>query len=195
MQVGHSHEDNDQSDTVLIIGGQNDINLGGNFTPEQHVNKLQCAAQNTNIVVSTLPFWYNRPTLCSEIKHANQQLKLQLRETDVTLFEMNFLSVKHFTRHGLHMNLAGKHAVGEKLAQYIINSSPTQPPAKNPSLSPSLRFPTPHPYSEPSYPSCEPTPVSSIPTTNDASISSQPVTAGTHYNLRPRTRGKNGVNI
>ncbi len=73
-------------DTVIIIGGQNDINLGGNFTPEQHVNKLQCAAQNTNIVVSTLPFWYNRPTLCSEIKHANQQLKLQLRETDVTLF-------------------------------------------------------------------------------------------------------------
>ncbi len=117
-------------DTVFIIGGQNDINLGGNFTPEQHVNKLQCAAQNPNIVVSTLPFWYNRPTLCSEIKHANQQLKLQLRETDVTLFEMNFLSVKHFTRHGLHMNLAGKHAVGEKLAQYIINSSPTQPPAK-----------------------------------------------------------------
>ena len=182
-------------DTVFIIGGQNDINLGGNFTPEQHVNKLQCAAQNTNIVVSTLPFWYNRPTLCSEIKHANQQLKLQLRETDVTLFEMNFLSVKHFTRHGLHMNLAGKHAVGEKLAQYIINSSPTQPPAKNPSLSPSLRSPPPTLILNPLTPSCEPTPVSSIPTTNDASISSQPVTAGTHYNLRPRTRGKNGVNI
>ncbi len=70
---------------------ENDINLGGNFTPEQTCNTTyNGAAQNTNIVVSTLPFWYNRPTLCSEIKHANQQLKLQLRETDVTLFEINF---------------------------------------------------------------------------------------------------------
>ncbi len=40
-------------DTVIIIGGQNDINLGGDFTPQQHVNKLQCDAQNTNIVVAS----------------------------------------------------------------------------------------------------------------------------------------------
>ncbi len=127
----------------FIIGGQNDINLGGNFTPEQHVNKLQCAAQNTNIVVSNLPFWYNRPTLCSEIKHAKPTTKTATERNRCNTFWNEFPLSKHFTRHGLHMNLAGKHAVGEKLAQYILNSSPTHPPAKNPSLSPSLRSPPP----------------------------------------------------
>ena len=45
--------------TVIIIGRQNNIILGDHFPPEQHVDKLQRAAQNTNIVILNLPFWYN----------------------------------------------------------------------------------------------------------------------------------------
>ena len=129
-------------DTVIIIGGQNDINLGGHFSPDQHVDKLQRAAQNTNIVISTLPFWYNKPTLCTEIRHANNELKRHLRDTNVTLFELNFLSEKHFTRHGLHLNSVGKLALGNALAKYILSHpqlchpQTTSPPT--PSSSPSF---------------------------------------------------------
>ncbi len=181
-------------DTVIIIGGQNDINLGGHFTPEEHVDKRP--AQNTNIVVSTLPFWYNKPTVCKEISHANNQLKLHLRDTHVKLFELNFLSEKHFTRHGLHLNLVGKHALGSELAKHIISQT-WQCPAQDPS-------PPTSPSSLPGTPlgpitlSPEPNPCITSPTIHSSTSVTPPssplVTAGTRYFLRPRTRGKNEIN-
>ncbi len=99
---------------------------------------------------------------------------------------MNFFSVKHFTRHGLHMNLAGKHAVGEEACTiHQLQSCAVSYQKSIPFTF--LTFSTPTLIPNPLTISCEPTPLSSIPTTNDAPISSQPVTAGTHYNLRPRT--------
>ncbi len=181
-------------DTVIIIGGQNDINLGGHLTPEEHVDKLQRAAQNTKIVVSTLPFWHNKPTLCKEISHANNQLKLHLRDTHVKLFELNFLSEKHFTRHGLHLNLVGNMHSVVSLQNTSFHKLGSVLPKTHPHPHLLALF---HPLG-PLWPQL-PYPLNLIrvlplplfiPLHLSPAPSSPLVTAGTRYFLRPRTRGK-----
>ena len=50
LSQGHT-----KRDTIIIMGGQNDINLGGSFNPIGHIQKLKRASQYTNIVLISLP--------------------------------------------------------------------------------------------------------------------------------------------
>ena len=150
-------------DTVIILGGQNDINLGGHFNPSEHIPKLKRASQYTNIVVTSLPPRHNIHTMNKEIKIANKSLQYHLRGTDITYFNIeDKLSEKDFTKHGLHLNPSGKQKLGSLLASLILpySASPNRPfssPLPQPSLPPPSSPPsTAFPPSTPSFPSSSP---------------------------------------
>ncbi len=129
-----------------------------------------------------------------ENSHANNQLKLHLRDTHVKLFELNFLSEKHFTRHGLHLNLVGNMHSCSELAKYIISQT-WQCPAQDPS--PPTLLVLFHPlgplWTQLPYPLnlIRVLPLTTIHSSTSVTPPTSPlVTAGTRYFLRPRTRGK-----
>ena len=122
-------------DTVVVIGGQNDINLGGSFIPSQHLPNLVKATCHTNVILTTLPPRHNHYTLNKHIKIANNALKHHLRDTQIKLLDLDCLSAHLFTRHGLHLNRAGKQSLASRLASLILKShvpSTSSPPPTPP---------------------------------------------------------------
>lgn len=174
-------------DTVIIIGGQNDINLGGKFQLEQHLPKLQKAAQKTNILFTSLPSWHNNAPLNNEIKHANMHLKQQLRSTTINLFDLHFLPASHFTRHGLHLNVTGKNALAARLARHLLTRK---------SQFPDYPIPVPTTQDHTSVISSSPLPIPTptpnlVPALFPANSSPPlPTTAGPRYFLRSRAQCK-----
>ena len=122
-QLVHSQEEEllnlGKKDVIVINGGSNDIdnNANRNGILVRMTQFIQ-NHNNTNIIVLNIPHRHDlamdsRPNL--EIQTFNTKLaKITKKLQHVALFEMDFHR-KHFTKHGLHLNNAGK----EELAKLI----------------------------------------------------------------------------
>ena len=107
------------ADTVVIVGGTNDISRTGDvdFKPLLDVLKR---LKTKRVIVSPIPPRYDDRRLNWRTELANRKLKeLSHQFGENVLFKDLFaeLERQHFTRHGLHMNAAGKRLFAKNIAK------------------------------------------------------------------------------
>jgi hypothetical protein len=111
-------------DSVIVIGGANDINKNEVNVGLKHLGNFVKNRQNTNIMIVTAPHRYDpKESSCvnKEIEVFNRKLHKVLKTVDnVKIIQAN-LSRNDFTRHGLHLNLPGKEKIAKQLGESINN--------------------------------------------------------------------------
>lgn len=112
----------EKSDSVIVIGGANDINKNEVNVGLKHLGKFVKSRQNTNIMIVTAPHRYDlKESSCvnKEIEVFNRKLHKVLKTVDnVKIIQAN-LGRSDFTRHGLHLNLSGKEKMAKLLGESI----------------------------------------------------------------------------
>lgn len=115
-----------KTDIVFVLAGSNDIpNLSLKML-DTELQLLRNLCNSTNVVLSSIPYQYNMEKHNTNVFATNQNLLRLSSVYKYRYFECNFyLSRKMFTRHGLHLNEAGKEAYCERLscALSVINLS------------------------------------------------------------------------
>jgi hypothetical protein len=105
-------------DTVIVIGGANDINKSEANVGLKHLGKFVKNMQNTNImIVNALHRYDLQETSCvnKEIGVFNRKPHKVVKTADNAKIIQANLSRNDFTCHGLHLNISGK----EKMAKLI----------------------------------------------------------------------------
>jgi len=107
-----------KSDTVIVIGGANDVNKNEANVGLKYLGKFVKNRQNTNIMIVTAPTRYDlQETSCvnKEIEVFNRKLHKVVKTADNAKIIQANLSRNDFRCHGLHLNVSGK----EKMARLI----------------------------------------------------------------------------
>lgn len=110
-------------DTVIMIGGANDINKNEANLGLCHLRKFIENRRNTNILVMTAPHRYDlQESSCvnSEIMKFNRKLcKVSKSAGNVEILQLA-LERNDFTRHGMHLNISGKEKVAKLMGESIV---------------------------------------------------------------------------
>ena len=107
-----------KSDTMIVIGGANDINKNETNVGLKHLGKFIKNRHKTNIMIVTAPHRYDlQETLCvsKEIEVFTRKVRKVVKTADSAKIIQANLSRNDFTHHGLHLNISGK----EKVAKLI----------------------------------------------------------------------------
>jgi len=113
-----------KNDTVIVIGGANDINKNETITRLTHLKKFVDNSRNTNIMVMTAPHRHDlHGSSCvnKEIVTYNRKLHKVVKTVGNVKIIQATLNRNDFTRHGMHLNILGK----EKMAKLIGDSIKT----------------------------------------------------------------------
>jgi len=114
---------------VIICGGANDINTNESKMGLRNIRKFALQNKHTNIITISPPHRHDlQDSSCinDEIQVYNRRLHKILKDMNhVTIVDTNYTR-EDFTRHGLHMNSAGKEKLTGTLGQVITNPSETQ---------------------------------------------------------------------
>jgi len=115
-----------QDDFLLINGGTNDItsNININFIASE-IEKVVNKCSNTNIIISALPYRYDKPYLNKLIYQTNNLLKqICNKYYHVNFLPLSTINRDDYTKHGLHLNTFGKLKYCNSLHQLInqVNS-------------------------------------------------------------------------
>ncbi|KAL1447349.1 hypothetical protein WDU94_008901 [Cyamophila willieti] len=127
-----------KDDAVIVIGGANDIPLLPPILPScshgfssrsLNFNPLSELSSRTNVIVCTIPYRYDHhANLSTNIYNTNQGILFRACKYNVLSFDLNkFLSRRHFTRHGLHLNKFGKATLAKKLTSFLSDFEPEYP--------------------------------------------------------------------
>ncbi|KAK4878180.1 hypothetical protein RN001_010686 [Aquatica leii] len=119
------------NDYVVIIGGSNNAIMGARMNVKQISTKLRELMNKINIVIMSTPYWHN----CKEnwvnevIQQNNSKLYSYLSgsgsQDNFRYIDVNSeLATRDFTKHGLHMNSAGKVKLLKRLIQKTNNFTP-----------------------------------------------------------------------
>ncbi|KAG8271395.1 hypothetical protein J6590_063449 [Homalodisca vitripennis] len=107
-------------DTVVIMGGANDIGKDSGLSLCDTVRRAVSSAVKTTVILCTIPYRYDKAKLNTQISDANQEFKNNLDIPNLVIHNINSgLVKKHYTRHGLHMNKTGKKVMSRILAKCI----------------------------------------------------------------------------
>jgi len=113
-----------KSDTVIVMGGANDIcKIEANIDLKD-LGKFINSRQNTNIMTVTAPHRHDlQETSClnKEIEVFSRKLHKMVKTADNVKITQANLSMNDFTLHGLHLNISGK----EKMAELIKHKKKT----------------------------------------------------------------------
>ncbi|KAI5747530.1 hypothetical protein M8J77_015664 [Diaphorina citri] len=131
-----------KDDAVIIIGGANDIPLLPPILPSAshgfssrslNFRPLAELSSRTNVIVCTVPYRYDhRANLSTNIYSTNQGILFRAQKYNILCFDLNkFLSRRHFTRHGLHLNRHGKVTLGRKLVSFLSDFESGCPASSN----------------------------------------------------------------
>jgi len=97
-------------DFLVILGGANDItpHLDADYIPNE-VEKTIKSVSHTNVIISAIPYRYDKAFLNKRISQINALLKKLCDK----YYHCNFLPLSNmnrqdYTKHGLHLNLFGK---------------------------------------------------------------------------------------
>ena len=118
-----------RNEFVIICGGANDINKNESSIGLQHIRRFALQNKHTNVITISPPHRHDlQDTSCinDEIQVYNRKLHKSLKDLhNVTIIDTNF-SREDFTRHGLHMNSAGKEKLAQAIGHIITNFSSRQ---------------------------------------------------------------------
>jgi lysophospholipase L1-like esterase len=110
-------------DTVIMIGGTNDINKNEANLGLRHLRKFIENRRNINILAMTAPHRYDlQESSCvnSEIVNFNRKLgKVAISADNVKIIQPA-LDRNDFTRHGMHLNISGKEKLARMLEESIV---------------------------------------------------------------------------
>lgn len=115
----------DKNDFVIISGGTNDIDefLNVNALYNEVKSKItKCL--HTNIIISAVPYRYDKPGLNKIIRKVNFELnKLSYIQNNVYFLSLHFIKSFHYTNYGLHLNFLGKNLYTNQLMCLINNNN------------------------------------------------------------------------
>lgn len=106
-------------DIIVILGGTNDIVDGrcGGF--EVELRRVLRGVTSPRVLLVGLPSRHDRPSLNRTVSEVNGRLRRLADQFDnVTFVSLESLSRPLFTRHGMHLNNAGKHVLADILLSH-----------------------------------------------------------------------------
>ncbi|XP_026687231.1 uncharacterized protein LOC113471941 [Diaphorina citri] len=109
-----------KNDIIFILAGSNDVPLLTLQQIEKEFQYLRNRSQETNIIISSIPFKFHKTKHNSNIFATNQSLLSLSVKYNFFYFECNFfLSRRMYTRHGLHFNKFGKNTYCTNLSRCL----------------------------------------------------------------------------
>jgi hypothetical protein len=115
-----------EKDLVILVGGSNSFVCNSSSSDSIHlyvsIKKFITTFNNTNFVISTIPYRYDKEELSPEnkwIKAANELVRSLKSGTSVKILELWNLSREFFTNHGLHANKRGKLMISRMIIEMI----------------------------------------------------------------------------
>lgn len=122
------------NDFIIVLAGSNDLdyNQPAQLTVSMGIKSLLSLNLDTNIIINSIPFRYDNPSLNDNIDFLNQTVFKSVRnyKGDLNLFfnDVNaILTRSHFTRHGLHYNRRGKRLLAQHFADFIKQAGGNSP--------------------------------------------------------------------
>lgn len=114
---------------IIVCGGANDINKNESKTGLRNIRKFAQQNKHTNVIIISPPHRHDLPDSCinGEIHVYNRRFHKVLKDMNhVTIIDANYTRAEDVTRHGLHLNSAGKEKLIGTIGQVIKNSLATQ---------------------------------------------------------------------
>jgi hypothetical protein len=111
-----------KSDTVIVIGGANDINKNETNTGLKHLRNFAENRRNTNIMVMTAPHRYvlhGSSCVNNEVAVFNRKLHKVVKTVENVKSIQAPLNRNDFTRLGMHLNASGKEKVAKLIGESI----------------------------------------------------------------------------
>lgn len=110
-------------DTLLVIGGTNDIiqNSVSNIIPA--MKSILLNENATKVILAEIPYRYDKPNLNKIIRRTNMDMKNELvchENFNHSLLSLKKLREGDYTRHGLHLNMTGKHRLCHIIKEHLI---------------------------------------------------------------------------
>jgi hypothetical protein len=109
---------------VIIYGGANDINKNESKIGLRNIRKFALQNKHTNVITLSPPHRHDlQDSSCinNEIQVYNRRLHKIMKDMNHVTVIDTYYTREDFTRHGLHMNSAGKEKLAGTLGQFITN--------------------------------------------------------------------------
>ena len=106
---------------IIVCGGANDTNKHESKTGLRNIRKFAQQNKHTNVITISPPHRHDQPDSCinGEIHVYNRRFHKVLKDMNhVTIIDANYTR-EDFTRHGLHLNSAGKEKLTGTIGQVI----------------------------------------------------------------------------
>jgi lysophospholipase L1-like esterase len=114
-------EDMTKNDYLVVLGGTNDLDYDGcESIITENIEALLEKTDNTNVIVSPIPFRYDIPFVNTRIKRINLKLKkLTERYSHSTFLSFNNMNRNDYSYYGLHLNSKGKSKLTHLISDFI----------------------------------------------------------------------------
>ena len=124
-----------KTDTIIVIGGSNDIDKSVRSKNLTSILKFLEDTQNTNVILVEVPVRYDtgvRPHINEQIESYNTKLhKVTKSFKHVRLIKVT-TNREHFTKHRLHLNYKGKEIMSKELLKTLLTKHESQKVASIP---------------------------------------------------------------
>ena len=110
-----------KKDMVVVWGGANDIARNEANKALTHINSVK-SRKHTNVLLVSVPTRFDLiTTSCvnKEVITYNRKLHKWMKQYEHVKIIDSELQRKYFTRHGMHMNLAGKELIAQRIMEHI----------------------------------------------------------------------------
>uniref|UniRef100_A0A8D8QKX7 FLYWCH-type domain-containing protein n=1 Tax=Cacopsylla melanoneura TaxID=428564 RepID=A0A8D8QKX7_9HEMI len=114
-----------QDFVYIMCGTNNTCALPPNSCPRLDLGPIRNIQNRTNVIVSSILYRHDALSVQNtNICYTNEYLAHLCQGINVSFLQCNaFLKRRHYTRHGLHLNLSGKRVVFAKLKNFILSLS------------------------------------------------------------------------
>lgn len=113
-----------KNDFLVVVGGTNDIDghTDVNLLIKKVDEKLE-TTKNTNIILSSIPYRYDKPFYNKKIRETNNLIKmLSYKHSHVYYLPLHAMNRIDYTHHGLHFNNNGKDKFVSIICEHIMES-------------------------------------------------------------------------
>jgi len=114
------------SDTVIVCGGSNDVNRDRSQAGLNSLKKFVNLRINTKVLILTLPPRHDLiqdSCVNREIHSFNRKLHKIMKNKERVKILDHEITREGFTRHGQHLNSAGKSKMAQLIVQYLTKFS------------------------------------------------------------------------
>jgi len=109
-----------RGDKLIIIAGCNNIESDGLRNVNYHVSNIGENTSHTSVLLYHIPYRYDNPGLNSKIREVNHQLQEAAKKyKHIQVRNLNCITRKHYTSHGLHLSSYGKHILSQDIISQL----------------------------------------------------------------------------